>query len=348
MNNLKSIIGNKKLIDNIIKSLKEHSDSHAYCLLTEDKEMSKEITYAISKAMMCENFDEIDDSCDECKSCQTFASGNNPDFKVISINKINEAAQSSKDKTKIVSVDHIRDMLVSDAIYAPINGKRKVYVIEDADLMTESAQNALLKTLEEPNEYVKIFLLASKESSLLQTIFSRCITLKIMPLKIEEIKKWALRNLDANKYQEALSKLDYYSRYASGSITKFIRAIENEHFDDYKMMVSDIAIKLVSEHFDDFEECKARLSDDEVKDNITEILDILEIWYRDLLFAKNNMMDMLINYERKEIIREQARKITEEKIDNAIKAINKFNEDLKNNASYKLALEVFQINMNEV
>ena len=101
MNNLKTIIGNKRLIDNITKSIKEHSDSHAYILMTEDKEMSKEITYAIARAMMCEDFDLMDDACGECKSCVTFASGNNPDLKIISIDAINETADK-KDKTKIL------------------------------------------------------------------------------------------------------------------------------------------------------------------------------------------------------------------------------------------------------
>lgn len=347
MNKLENIIGNKRIINNVRKSIKENSTSHAYVFMSEDKEASKEIVYAIAKAMMCADFDKKEDSCQECKSCLTFDSGNNPDLKIISVDQINKVA-SSKDKTKIISIDHIKDLLVSDAIYAPVCSKYKVYVIEDADLMTENAQNALLKTLEEPNEYVKIFLIASKESSLLQTIYSRSICIKVMPLKTEEIKQWALTNLDSTVYQKQLSELDYYARYASGSLTRFKNTINDEDFDSYKNFVQEIALPITTGKFEDFEECKDKLNDDIIKENINKVLDILSIWYRDIMLAKNIMSDMIVNVDRKEIIREQARNIKEDKVTNAIKAIEKFKEDLRNRANYKIAVEVFLINISEV
>ncbi|MCQ2911366.1 MAG: hypothetical protein MJ244_04170 [Clostridia bacterium] len=350
MINFKNIIGNERLINYVTRSIKEKSDSHAYILLSEDKEMSKEIAYAISKAMMCEDFEKKDDACLECKSCMTFDSNNNPDFRIISIDQINAINKdsSTKSKTKIISVDHIRDMLLNEALYAPTNSKYKIFVIEDADLMTESAQNALLKTLEEPNEFVKIILLAAKESSLLQTIFSRCVTLKIMPLKSEEVKKWALTNLDPVKYSDELKNLDYYVRYASGSITKLKQALNDSDFEFYKNVAGEVAPLLLKCNFENFEKCKDILQQDDVKNNIETVLDILEIWYRDLAFASNNMLSDIINIDKKELIREQARRLDERRLEKAIYAIEKFKDDMKNHANYKIALEVFQINISEV
>ena len=345
MKNFKNIIGNDRLVKYITKLIKEKSESHAYIFMSEDKEMSKEISHIVAKAMMCEDFDKKDDACLECKSCLTFDSGNNPDLKIISVEQINKTSDKT---TKIISVDNIRELLVNEAIYAPTNSKYKIFIIEDGDLMNENAQNALLKTLEEPNDYVKIFILASKESALLSTILSRCVTLKVMPLKSEELKQWALTNLDPIKYQNQLSDLDYYVRYASGSVTKLKDAIDDEKFSGYKDVVSEVAIPLLKNDFQNFEKCKNILSSDDCKNNINKILDILEIWYRDLAFAYNNMYNSIINIDRKETIMTQARRLDERRLEKAIYAIEKFKNDLKNYAQYKIALEVFQINISEV
>ena len=335
MNTLNSIIGNERLIRNLKKSIEEKNDSHAYLIVSEDEITRREIAFKFAEALLCLNYEKNGDICNECKSCKAFNSSHNVDFRYI-----------SKEDEKFISINKIRENVINDAVYAPTENKYKIYVIDEADLMNENAQNAILKTLEEPKEYVKILLLASKENAMLPTILSRCITLKVMPLNDEEIKKWATLNLDEIEDKEALGNLDYYVKYASGNVTNLVKILKNTEFKRLRNVGSEIADKLLTGKFLDFARCKDILNSE--KDNITELLNILEIWYRDVYFYKNNLSDMIINYDSKEVIRNHAKMFNEEKLENAIKSIKQYKEDISNYANFKLATEMFQINVSEV
>ena len=100
--------------------------------------------------------------CNHCKSCVEFDGGNNPDFVYI------------EPDGKVIKIEQIRE-LQTKVIEKPVNSNKKVYVINDADLMTKEAQNCLLKTLEEPPEYIVIILIVNNESKVLTTIKSRCM-----------------------------------------------------------------------------------------------------------------------------------------------------------------------------
>ena len=95
---------------------------------------------------------------------------------------------------KIISVDQIRD-LIKKANELPTESQKRVFVVDEADKMNIEAQNSILKTLEEPPEYVVIILIVTNENKMLETIKSRCNILKFDSLKDEEIEKY----LEANK-----------------------------------------------------------------------------------------------------------------------------------------------------
>ena len=105
-----------------------------------------------------------------------FDSGNHPDFEII------------EPDGKSIKIDQIRS-LQQDMANKPIISKNKIFIINDADTMTEESQNCLLKTLEEPPKYGIIFLIVSNESKILPTIKSRCVTLKFNKIEKEEMKK---------------------------------------------------------------------------------------------------------------------------------------------------------------
>ncbi len=107
------------------------------------------------------------DACMTCKDCRQAMDQNHPDIKVW-----------THKKPKSVTVEEIRD-LVSDVYIRPYQSERKIYIVPDAHLMNAAAQNALLKTLEEPPEYVVIILLSKSVDAMLETILSRCQTIEL-------------------------------------------------------------------------------------------------------------------------------------------------------------------------
>ena len=99
---------------------------------------------------------------------------------------------------KIISVDQIRE-IIKKANELPTESQKRVFVVDEADKMNIEAQNSILKTLEEPPEYVVIILIVTNENKMLETIKSRCNILKFDSLKDEEIEEFLKANKDLNK-----------------------------------------------------------------------------------------------------------------------------------------------------
>ena len=119
-----------------------------------------------AKALLCTDRKDTAKPCNRCHSCSLMESGNHPDCIIV----------TREETDKEIKVDTIRDGIVDDIGIKPYYGGKKIYIIPDAELMNESASNALLKTLEEPPEYAVIILIASGRELLLPTIRSRCMT----------------------------------------------------------------------------------------------------------------------------------------------------------------------------
>ena len=178
------IIGNPDAKDYLIKSINEKHILHSYLFLGTEGIGKLLIAKEFAKKILC--LEDSEDNC-TCKSCICFNGNNNPDFSLI-----NESGDNIK-------IDTIRD-LTSKIIEKPIVSNRKVYIINDFEKMTKEAQNCLLKTLEEPPEFVTIILIGSKESSFLSTIKSRCTIIKFSPIENEQIieylnKKYEIKNI---------------------------------------------------------------------------------------------------------------------------------------------------------
>ena len=164
---LKDLIGNeenKKLLQKIIQI---KNFVHSYMFVGKEGIGKQEFAKSLAKSILC--LGDMEEK--KCKSCLEFETQNHPDF--LLLNPENGA----------IKIEQIRN-LMNKAIEKPIIGTRKVYILNDADTMTKEAQNCLLKTLEEPPEYLVIILVVQNESQILTTIKSRCT--KIVFKQIEE------------------------------------------------------------------------------------------------------------------------------------------------------------------
>lgn len=199
-NLFEGIIGNDKIKQELLKSVILNKFSHSYLFVGTSGIGKKLIAREFSKMILCEASEKY---CNICKSCKEFDSGNNPDFQEIFPDGSN------------VKIDQIRQMQAK-VFESPIISKRKVYIIDDADLMTKEAQNCLLKTLEEPPEFVTIILVGSNESNFLSTIKSRCITIKFDDISQKDTDTFLKENYPQESISENIIKA------ANGSIGKAI------------------------------------------------------------------------------------------------------------------------------
>ena len=201
-----NILGNEKNKQILEKSIQLNKTSHSYIFWGIEGIGKKLIAKEFAKNILC--IDQKENS--NCKSCIEFDSSNNPDFQLI---------EPNEGKVKI---EQIREMQkkVSEK---PIISNKKVYIIDNADTMTTEAQNCLLKTLEEPPEYITIILICSNEDNLLTTIKSRCTRMQFEAIEIEKIKKYIKQNYPEEEISENIINL------SQGSIGKVLKLNENKN-----------------------------------------------------------------------------------------------------------------------
>lgn len=240
-----NLIGNNK-VKEILYRIKE--PSHAYMFLGPEGVgkflFAKEFTYK----WLC--IDEDEKPCGQCKSCIQYKGENNPDLTVI------EPVDGS------IKVEQIRN-LIKKAYEKPVTSNKKVYILNDADKMTDSAQNALLKILEEPPLYVMIILIGINEHLFLNTIKSRCVKVMFKKIEDEEIKEYMLNN-NKNFKEEFLKIYD-------GSIGN-IEKLEGkeEAYEELDRIIKNIRS---FEKIDFIKKCVQYIS----KDNFKEMLEYLNI-----------------------------------------------------------------------
>ena len=211
-----NIIGNEDVKKILSKMINTNNVLHSYLFTGIDGIGKKVFAKEFAKMILCMSQSK---PCNKCKSCLEFDSDNHPDFVIID----KEYDEEKKKEKSIISINQIREMnkKISEK---PITSEKKIYIINDCDAMNIEAQNALLKTLEEPPEYAVLILITSNESKLLNTIRSRCIKVSFNKIDDNSIKKYISENMDSN----TLNRLnDNLLSFIGGSIGKIEEIKDN-------------------------------------------------------------------------------------------------------------------------
>ena len=212
--------------------------------------------------------------------------------------------------------------------------------MKDAELMTEQAQNAILKTLEEPPAYVIIILLTTSKEKLLQTIQSRCVKLSLKPVEKAVLKRFLMKEFKVPDY-----KADIAVSFSQGNLGKAKMLIINEDFDKMKAE----AISLLK-HINEMDAPDIMESINKVKEykyDELDYLDIISVWYRDvLLFKATNDVNDLIFKQEIQHIKAVAKRTSYEGIDEIVQALEKAKSRIMAKANFEtcmtLLLEVIK------
>ncbi|HJA13388.1 MAG TPA: DNA polymerase III subunit delta' [Candidatus Mediterraneibacter merdipullorum] len=330
MSSFKDVVGHKNIIKYIQNAVAADAVSHAYILNGERGSGKKLLANLFAMSLQCENRDEDGDACGKCQSCRQAMNGNQPDI-----------IRVTHEKPNTISVDDIRVQVNDDIVIRPYSSRYKIYIIADADMMTVQAQNALLKTIEEPPAYAVIMLLTENAEVLLPTIRSRCVMMKLRNIKDQLVRKYLMEQLGVPDY-----KADVCVAFAQGNMGKAIMLAHSEHFNEIKEEAVHLLRNIDEMSAADLMEAVKRCMT--YKLEINDYLDIIAIWYRDVLIYKaTKSVDRVVFSDQMKYIRERARKSSYEGIENILDALEKAKARMKANVSFELTMELLLLTIKE-
>ncbi len=305
--------------DSAVLFLKRSGDSdkaaHAYIFAGPAGVGKKLAAVNFAKALNC-LADSGEKPCDACISCRKIDASNHPDVFLLKPEK----------EGSHLGIDKVREVIKNIGL-KPYEGKVKAYIIDDAASLTQEAQNALLKTLEEPPSDSVIIFIAESSGDLFPTIESRSQVVKFLPLKAGDI-----REILKTVHKLKIGRAEVLSRIANGSLASALRLNEKKFFEKR----SSVLKGLVDGSFFDSD------FDGLTKSDTLVFLDTMLTWYRDILIAKaaGKPESLLVNVDKLDIIEEEAKRYDFGFLDNIIKQIILTGSFLEQNVNPKLALSV--------
>ena len=287
-----NILGNDKIKNLLQESVNNNKVSHSYLFVGKSGIGKKMIAKEFAKAILCLGDNKY---CDNCKSCLEFDGQNNPDFFIV------------EPDGNAIKIDQIRNMQ-KGVQEKPIISRSKVYIIDNADFMTKEAQNALLKTLEEPPEFVTIILIGENENEFLATIKSRCMIIHFNSISDSDMEKYLQENYNMNVTS---NMLDVFQ----GSIGKAIELKDKQ--EEY--LIIEQAIENIE------------------KEDLIDLIKKLDILYT----SKDEIFDML-DYINIILLKKSKENV---KYTDCIKIVENTKRRIDQNANYDMSIDNMLFNI---
>lgn len=352
MYKFENIAGNEYLLKNLIELTNNNLLSHGYLFTGDEGTGKKIIANTLTKYILCHNkkfnFGGMCEPCGYCKNCITTEGGNNPNIIYVGYDLFKEKEKGTIKKN--IEVDDIRN-IINDLRYKPISTMdnpdfidKKVYIIDNADKMTIPAQNALLKTLEEAPEFAIFFMISKNSKSLLPTIISRVVEIKIPPLPQYIVNDYIRNYIYSNNISIDNNQIEFISNYSKGSIGYGLLLLNDDTLLENRNNIINDLIDISKIPLG-----KALLYskkwESEYK-NYEHFFPILEVWYRDLLIAKliDNEKYIMSKDKVKELF-EIASKYNSEDIGKKYQSILEAKESISKNGDLRLTLDVLLLNL---
>ena len=320
MAGLESVLGNDQVRAYFRHAIDSGKVSHCYVLGGEEGLGKMTLAKAFAQTLLCEA--SVGRPCMRCHSCQQFLSGNHPDV-----------IYPGHEKPTVIGVDDVRREIVGDIQIRPYSSDYKIYILDEAEKLSVQAQNALLKTIEEPPAYGILMLLTTNPASLLDTVRSRSIVLNMRPVSEAELKSY----LQQNGVEER--KIETLARFAQGNIGKAKKMSQSE---DFSAMTGQIMNLLKSADTMPFGELLEGLGQlEQYKLDMKDCLAFIRMWYRDVLMYKaTGDPNLLILGEEFSSIRKFASRYSYNGINRILEEIEVTGRRLDANVNLALSLEL--------
>ncbi len=328
MLNFHEIFGHEQIKEHFQRAIRMNRISHAYILDGESGMGRKSLAHAFAMTLLCEKGGN--EPCRECHACRQVLSGSHPDL-----------IHVTHEKPASIGVDDIRKQLNDTIMIRPYSSSHKIYIIDEAEKMTVQAQNALLKTIEEPPSYAVILLLTTNQELFLPTILSRCVQLKLKPLKDFVVRGYLVKNLHVKE-----ADADIYAAFARGNLGRAISLATSEEFRLMHQAMLHLLRNIHDVEITELIEYIQKLKEKNL--DIDECLDFMQLWYRDVLLYKvTRDINLLIFKDEYKSINETSTHSSYTGLEHIVEAIDRTKIRLKANVNIELAMELLLLVMKE-
>ncbi|RHV87984.1 DNA polymerase III subunit delta [Lachnospiraceae bacterium OF09-33XD] len=328
MTGFDGVVGHEEIISHLQNAIRLGKVSHAYIFGGEHGSGKKLLASLFAMTLQCQEHGI--EPCMKCASCKKALNKNHPD--IINI---------THEKPNSIGIDEIRDQLINDVGIKPYESPYKIYIVNDADKLTLQAQNALLKTIEEPPAYAVVMLLADNPDALLPTITSRCVILSLKPVGDRLVKDYLMDRMHIPDYQAEVQ-----ASFAQGNVGKAKQMANSAEFTE----LTENALRILkhSREMEVYELVDAIKIMSAEKQNIYDYLDLFTMWFRDvLLFKATKEVDNLVFKEEINYIKERASVSSYEGLEQIIDAIHMADSRLRANVNFDLVMELLFLTIRE-
>lgn len=323
MSSFSDIYGYETIKEHMQSAIRLGKVSHAYIINGGLGAGKKMLAGIFAKTLQCENMQDTVNPCNKCHSCIQTDSNNQPDIIWV-----------RHEKPASIGVDDVRNQIISDMQIKPYSSRYKIYIIDEAEKLTVAAQNALLKTIEEPPAYGIVIFLTTNADIFLQTILSRCVMLDLRPISNSIVEQYIKDHYDVSDYERRFA-----THFAQGKIGRAKTIIESTEFAHLKQEVMSVIRNAKDMTAGDIIAVVNEVKN--YKLTIDDYLDLLAMWFRDvLLFKSTNDTNYLIFSDEISLIKTQAQTMSYEGIQDILNSIDKVKIRLKANVNFELCIEL--------
>lgn len=320
MPDFNDIYGNESVKRKLENANAYNRVAHAYMIWGEAGLGKKMMAKAFAKTIQCEVGGQA--PCGICTSCKQVENENHPDVIYV-----------RHEKPTVFSVEDIRQGLNRSIVIKPYKSEKKIYILEDGELLNVQAQNAMLKTIEEPPGYAVIIIITNNREVFLPTILSRCVELNVLPVSEEEVLKCVKeRGFQIEKKERELLY------YAGGNIGKAIEFLTDEKAQNLLQDVKEVLYGLPFANSGEIKGYVDRLM--AYKDRIPMILEQIRLWFKNVYSCKMGAYEGEAGELKK-----QAELYQYEDLPVIMEEIDRLHERLKVNVNAELSLEVFLLSI---
>ncbi len=321
------VYGHRWAVELLRQQMAQGKVAHAY-LFTGPSQIGRgTLARWLAQALLCEG--EVSPPCGRCPACRRVAAEVHPD-----LHRLHLDLQEGGRRT--LGIESVREMRQSLA-ERPFYGRRKVYLIEDAECLTVEAENALLKTLEEPPPFVVLLLVALSDHLLLPTIVSRCQVLSLRPLPRREVRQALVEHWGASEEQA-----DLLAALSQGRLGWAVQALNDPQVLRRRQENLATLGRLLGagllERFA-FAESQERLWRHGKAALVLEMLECWQGWWRDLFLVAQGCVDLVVNRDQMEVLQGTGRQVSSQSALAFLQALRVARERLRDQVNPRLALE---------